>query len=319
MPKRYPAEFRRKVLDLLRAGRTVAQVANDLQISDQTIYLWRRQELIDTGRLPGVSSGDLQELTAARRRIAELELEVAAYRRAAELLKGAVPPKVRFAAVATMAAPGHPDHHRVSGGRGVAGRVLQVALTCAVGPRHPACLADRHDPGHPRRQPGRLRRPPGARRAASRAGPGGRARRGRAVDAPGRPSRSTRQPPAAPDPGHAVRCGSGRPAVHPRRPQSAVGHRHHRTPHPRRQGLLRGRAGRLLPPSGRLVDRLDPDRPAGHQHPGHGTAEPPSRPRHHHPLRPRGAARQLDVHPPGPGSRPRPHRWDRSATATTTA
>ena len=43
-PKRYPEEFRRKVLDLVAAGRPVAQIAADLQISDQTIYDWRRQE-----------------------------------------------------------------------------------------------------------------------------------------------------------------------------------------------------------------------------------------------------------------------------------
>ena len=41
MPKRYPEEFRRKVLDLVAAGRPVAQVASDLGISDQTIYAWR--------------------------------------------------------------------------------------------------------------------------------------------------------------------------------------------------------------------------------------------------------------------------------------
>jgi transposase len=49
VPKRYPAEFRRKVLDLVAAGRPVAQVAADLTISEQTIYVWRRQHLIDTG------------------------------------------------------------------------------------------------------------------------------------------------------------------------------------------------------------------------------------------------------------------------------
>jgi transposase-like protein len=82
MPKRYPPEFRRKVLDLLKAGRTVAQLVRDLQISDQTIYNWRRQELIDTGWLPGVSSSEQAELVAARRRIAELETEFAIHRRA---------------------------------------------------------------------------------------------------------------------------------------------------------------------------------------------------------------------------------------------
>ena len=49
MPKRYPSEFRRRVLDLLAAGRSVAEVARDLEIPNQTIYLWRRQEAIDKG------------------------------------------------------------------------------------------------------------------------------------------------------------------------------------------------------------------------------------------------------------------------------
>jgi transposase-like protein len=35
-PRSYPPELRRKVLDLLKAGRTVSQVAADLQISDQS-------------------------------------------------------------------------------------------------------------------------------------------------------------------------------------------------------------------------------------------------------------------------------------------
>jgi len=41
MPRRYPPEFRRKVLDLPKAGRTVADLAADLGVSDQTIYNWR--------------------------------------------------------------------------------------------------------------------------------------------------------------------------------------------------------------------------------------------------------------------------------------
>lgn len=41
MPRRYPPEFRRKVLDLLKAGRSVAELVRDLDISDQTIYNWR--------------------------------------------------------------------------------------------------------------------------------------------------------------------------------------------------------------------------------------------------------------------------------------
>jgi len=33
----YPAEFRRRVIDLVEAGRPVAQVAAELEISDQSI------------------------------------------------------------------------------------------------------------------------------------------------------------------------------------------------------------------------------------------------------------------------------------------
>ncbi len=53
----YPAEFRRRVLDLIEGGRTVADVARDLQISDATIYAWRRQDRIDRGVVDSQSIG----------------------------------------------------------------------------------------------------------------------------------------------------------------------------------------------------------------------------------------------------------------------
>ena len=90
MPYRYPPEFRRKVLDLLAAGRSVASLSADLGVSDQTIYNWRRQEAVDRGLEPGLTSGEKEELRAARRRIAELETDLAVTRRANELLKAQV-------------------------------------------------------------------------------------------------------------------------------------------------------------------------------------------------------------------------------------
>jgi transposase len=66
----YPPEFRRKVLDLIEAGRSVAEVAHDLEISEQSIYTWRRQDRIDQGLVPGLTSKEKAELTAAKRRIA---------------------------------------------------------------------------------------------------------------------------------------------------------------------------------------------------------------------------------------------------------
>ncbi|WP_205717627.1 helix-turn-helix domain-containing protein [Actinomadura soli] len=55
MPLGYPPEFRRKVLDLVKAGRPVRQVAADLDMPSQTIYVWLRQRGRGPGtrRLPG--------------------------------------------------------------------------------------------------------------------------------------------------------------------------------------------------------------------------------------------------------------------------
>lgn len=89
----YPPEFRRKVLDLVEAGRPVVDVARDLGISAESIYTWRRQDRIDKGLQPGLTSAEKAELTAAKRRIAELETELAIHRRASELLGKVVPPK----------------------------------------------------------------------------------------------------------------------------------------------------------------------------------------------------------------------------------
>ena len=89
----YPAEFRQRVIDLLATGRKVADVARDLGISEQAIYGWRRQERIDRGLEPGLSTWEQAERAAAKRRIRELEAELAVHRRAAELLKETVDPK----------------------------------------------------------------------------------------------------------------------------------------------------------------------------------------------------------------------------------
>ena len=93
MPRSYPAEFRRKVLDLVEAGRPVAEIAEQLGVTGQTIYNWRNQDLVDRGIRPGVSTAESVELAAARRRIRELEAELAVTTRANELLREQIDPK----------------------------------------------------------------------------------------------------------------------------------------------------------------------------------------------------------------------------------
>ena len=88
----YPPEFRRKVLDLVEAGRPIAEVAKALGISDQSISTWPpRPHRPRPGT--GLTSSEKSELAAAKRRIAELETELQAMRRAMELVREVVPPK----------------------------------------------------------------------------------------------------------------------------------------------------------------------------------------------------------------------------------
>lgn len=93
MPKRYPAEFRRRVLDLVAEGRKVTEIAQDLGLSPQTIYSWRRQADIDAGQRPGLSTAEAAELTAARRELRRLREENAILRRSNELLRDTSSPK----------------------------------------------------------------------------------------------------------------------------------------------------------------------------------------------------------------------------------
>ena len=60
----YPAELRRRVVDLLATGREVADVARDPGVSEQTIYGWRRRERIDRG-LEWPGTAEKAELAAA--------------------------------------------------------------------------------------------------------------------------------------------------------------------------------------------------------------------------------------------------------------
>jgi transposase-like protein len=44
----YPPGFRREALELLKLSeKPIAQIAKDLGVSEQTLYVWRRQAQID--------------------------------------------------------------------------------------------------------------------------------------------------------------------------------------------------------------------------------------------------------------------------------
>lgn len=90
--KRLPGRISAQSPGLLHAGRSVASIAHDLQISDPTIYAWRRQDRIDRGEIAGLTTPEEAELSAAKKRIVELELQLSVTTKAVEVLKADISP-----------------------------------------------------------------------------------------------------------------------------------------------------------------------------------------------------------------------------------
>src|SRR5580704_4536748 len=72
----YPKGYRRDVCALvLDQKRSVASVAKELGMAEQTIYLWLRQERIDRGEQEGLSTSERDELNALRKETRKLREE----------------------------------------------------------------------------------------------------------------------------------------------------------------------------------------------------------------------------------------------------
>ncbi len=91
MPKQYASEFRRAVCQRLVAGEKVSALCKELGVSEGTLYLWKRQALIDAGRAEGIKSFEADELAQAHKTIAELEAELEAVKAAVALFNGEEP------------------------------------------------------------------------------------------------------------------------------------------------------------------------------------------------------------------------------------
>ena len=91
MPKRYAREFRRSVCERLVAGEKVSSLALELGVSEATLYLWKRQALVDVGRREGLKSFEADELAQAYKTIAELEAELEVTKAAVALFNGEEP------------------------------------------------------------------------------------------------------------------------------------------------------------------------------------------------------------------------------------
>ena len=74
----YSAEFRQQIIELVRGGRTPAELAQEYEPTAQTISSWIRQAEIDDGERAGVTTSELEELRRLRRenRVLKEEREI---------------------------------------------------------------------------------------------------------------------------------------------------------------------------------------------------------------------------------------------------
>jgi len=71
----YPEEFRREAVELVRGGRSLADVAKSLGVSQQTLRNWSKSVEVEAGRREGLTTEDKEELKQLRRRVRVLEQE----------------------------------------------------------------------------------------------------------------------------------------------------------------------------------------------------------------------------------------------------
>ena len=100
MPKShppYPPEFRRQMVELIRAGRTPNELAREFEPTAESIRNWIKQAEIDEGqRSDGLTTDEKQELARLRSENKQLRLEREILAKATAWFAretGSVPPK----------------------------------------------------------------------------------------------------------------------------------------------------------------------------------------------------------------------------------
>jgi transposase len=83
MPKSrppYPAEFRQQIVELVQAGKSIAELSREFGCSTQTIRNWIDELGADARKTPPsakdpLSSAERDELARLRRKVRQLEME----------------------------------------------------------------------------------------------------------------------------------------------------------------------------------------------------------------------------------------------------
>src|SRR5688572_4206190 len=76
--RHFTPEYKSEVVRLVRtSGKTVGQVARDLDLTETSVRAWVRQAAIDEGKVPGgaLTTAEREELAALKREVKTLRLE----------------------------------------------------------------------------------------------------------------------------------------------------------------------------------------------------------------------------------------------------
>ena len=72
----YPLEFRQRIVELVRAGRSPTELAREFEPSAESINAWVKQANLDEGRREGgLTTQEREELRRLRRENRQLRLE----------------------------------------------------------------------------------------------------------------------------------------------------------------------------------------------------------------------------------------------------
>ncbi len=99
----YPVALREAASRRMLEGEPVALLAADLEISECTLFRWKKQALIDAGRRSGKKSYEPDELARARRKIKDLEAELELVKAASALFNGEEPVRPKGSARSSKA------------------------------------------------------------------------------------------------------------------------------------------------------------------------------------------------------------------------
>ena len=75
-PRVYTPEYRSKIIELVRSGKSVSAVAKEYELARLTITNWLKQDDLDAGRRSdGLKTAESAEVVKLRKKVRDLETE----------------------------------------------------------------------------------------------------------------------------------------------------------------------------------------------------------------------------------------------------